>query len=181
MTSLPCHDGIMDLTPYIDGLQRDLLASAAPGGADVTRAAELLGSSIEASARLCLLEALSDAAAEITARLHTATVDVRLRGREADLTVTEIDDTSEAAEAPVTPPPMADTGDLARVTLRIPEPLKEQVERAAALEGVSVNAWLVRAIAGAIGGRGPTPPMPPTPPGGSRRGPGRRLTGYAQT
>ena len=80
----------MDLTPYIEGLQRDLAATAAPGGPDVTRAAELLTGSIEASARLCLLEALSDAAAEITTKLGTATVDVRLRGREADLIVTEL-------------------------------------------------------------------------------------------
>ena len=166
----------MDLTPYIDGLQRDLAASAAPGGPEVTRAAELLGSSIESSARLLLLEALSDAAAEITARLRTATVDVRLRGRQADLTVTEIDDVHDQPAAPT--PTVADSGagDLARVTLRLPEPLKEQVERAAAVEGVSVNAWLVRAVATAIG----RPPAPPTPPSPPRRGPGRRITGFAQ-
>lgn len=190
MTSRNCHDGVMDLTPYIDGLQRDLAASAAPGGPEVTRAAELLGSSIEASARLLLLEALTDAAAEITARLRTATVDVRLRGRQADLTVTEIDD---VADEPAGPAPafsvgirevddllarigFTGAGDLARVTLRLPEPLKEQVERAAAVEGLSVNAWLVRAVATAIG-RPPTPPTPPSPP---RRGPGRRITGFAQ-
>jgi hypothetical protein len=175
----------MDLTPYIDGLQRDLAASAAPGGPEVTRAAELLGSSIESSARLLLLEALSDAAAEITARLRTATVDVRLRGRQADLTVTEIDDIADEPAAPA--PTVNDivgalnrtidgAADLARVTLRLPEPLKEQVERAAAVEGISVNAWLVRAVATAVG-RPPTPPTPPSPP---RRGPGRRITGFAQ-
>src|SRR5262245_55134662 len=163
----------MDLTPYIDGLQRDLVASAAPGGADVTRAAELLGGSIEASARLCLLEALSDAAAEITARLRTATVDVRLRGREADLTVTEIAHDSEEPAMPA--PTAADAaGDLARVTLRLPEPLKEQVERAAANEGISVNAWLVRAIGAAVSGRSAT-----APPSTTYR-PGRRITGFAQ-
>ncbi|HEU0238371.1 MAG TPA: toxin-antitoxin system HicB family antitoxin [Micromonosporaceae bacterium] len=164
----------MDLTPYIDGLQRDLAASAAPGGPDVARAAELLGGSIEASARLLLLEALSDAAAEITARLRSATVDVRLRGREADLTVTEIVPVTD--EPPQPAPTTADTaqGDLARVTLRLPEPLKEQVERAAANEGISVNAWLVRAISAAVGGRGPMHP----PASATRIG--RRLTGYAQ-
>jgi hypothetical protein len=179
----------MDLTPYIDGLQRDLAASAAPGGPEVIRAAELLGSSIESSARLLLLEALSDAAAEITARLHSATVDVRLRGRQADLTVTEIDDVAEPVAAPTVAEQLADaadqlraavrdagTGDLARVTLRLPEPLKEQVERMAAVEGISVNAWLVRAVATAVG----RPPMPPTPPSPHRRGPGRRITGFAQ-
>jgi hypothetical protein len=191
MTSKSCHDGVMDLTPYIDGLQRDLAASAAPGGPEVIRAAELLGSSIESSARLLLLEALSDAAAEITARLRSATVDVRLRGRQADLTVTEIDDVADepAGHAPTVAEQLAEAadqlraavrdtgaGDLARVTLRLPEPLKEQVERMAAVEGISVNAWLVRAVATAIG-RPPTPPTPPSPP---RRGPGRRITGFAQ-
>jgi len=190
MTSFSCHDGVMDLTPYIDGLQRDLAASAAPGGPEVVRAAELLGSSIESSARLLLLEALSDAAAEITARLRSATVDVRLRGRQADLTVTEIDDVAEpAVHAPTVAEQLAEAADqlrtavrdaagadLARVTLRLPEPLKEQVERMAADEGISVNAWLVRAVATAIG-RPPTPPTPPSPP---RRGPGRRITGFAQ-
>jgi hypothetical protein len=181
----------MDLTPYIEGLQRDLAASAAPGGPEVIRAAELLGSSIESSARLLLLEALSDAAAEITARLHSATVDVRLRGRQADLTVTEIDDVAHepVGHAPTVAEQLAEAadqlraavrdagaGDLARVTLRLPEPLKEQVERMAAVEGISVNAWLVRAVATAIG----RPPAPPTPPAPPRRGPGRRITGFAQ-
>src|SRR6202008_1716070 len=115
----------------------------------VVRAAELLGSSIESSARLLLLEALSDAAAEITARLRSATVDVRLRGRQADLTVTEIDDGAEtAAHPPTVAEQLAEAADqlrtavrdaagadLARVTLRLPEPLKEQVERMAAVEG----------------------------------------------
>jgi HicB family len=161
----------MDLTPYIDGLQRDLTASAAPGGSEVARAAELLSASIEASARLCLLEALSEAAAEITTKLGTATVDVRLRGREADLTVTEL---AAAVEGPVVAVPV-DSGELARITLRLPEQLKEQAEHAAAAEGISVNAWLVRAVAAAVSGRG-NPPQPPARPVRT----GRRLTGYAQ-
>jgi predicted HicB family RNase H-like nuclease len=159
----------MDLTRYIEGLQRDLAASAAAGGDQIARAAELLTVSIESSVRLALLEALSEAADEITTRLGNATVDVRLRGREADLTVTEIPD--ETTETP--PPPAAtaaDSGDLARITLRLPELLKEEAERAAAREGISVNAWLVRAIASAVGARTYTPP--------ARRG--RRITGFAQ-
>jgi hypothetical protein len=169
----------MDLTPYIEGLRRDLNATAEPGGPDVTRAAELLTGSMEASARLCLLEALSDAAAEITTKLGTATVDVRLRGRDADLTVTQLapEPQEQVAPAPVT----ADSGELTRITLRLPEGLKEQAERAAALEGISVNAWLVRAVAQALTFRGPVPPIPPIPPmpPGTHRS-GRRLTGFAQ-
>jgi hypothetical protein len=164
----------MDLTPYIEGLQRDLAATAEPGGPDVKRAAELLTGSIEASARLTLLEALSDAAAEITAKLTTATVDVRLRGREADLTVTEVAPAAEPQAAASASVPDG-SGELARITLRLPEGLKEQAERAAASEGISVNAWLVRAVAAAVSGRsGSQPPFP----GVVRTS--RRLTGYAQ-
>lgn len=162
----------MDLTPFIDGLQRDLAANAAAGGAEIARAAELLAGSLEASARLCLLEALSEAAAEITTKLEAATVDVRLRGREADLTVTDV---SQPREEAFTTPVDTTASDLARVTLRIPESLKTASERAAAAEGISVNAWLVRVIAAAVGGgrsgSGPTPPP-------SRAG--RRITGFAQ-
>lgn len=158
----------MDLTPYIEGLQRDLAASAAPGGADVARAAELLTVSMDSSARLVLLEALSEAAEEITAKLGNATVDVRLRGREADMTVTELPNGAEE-QAPPTPP-VADSGDLARITLRLPEQLKEQAEHAASVEGVSVNAWLVRAVAAALVPRNSPPP--------TRRG--HRVTGFAQ-
>jgi hypothetical protein len=168
----------MDLSPYLETLRGDLAAAAAPGGPEVTRAAQLLSGSLEAATRLCLLEALSDAAAEITARLGSASVEVRLRGREADLVVTDVPPASEPM-GPPPPPSNADPGDLARITLRLPEPLKEQVERAASAEGISVNAWLVRAIAGAVqapSSRAYGPPPPPMPP---RRG--RRITGFAQS
>src|SRR5262245_19420962 len=139
----------MELSPYLEGLRRDLSAAAAPGGTEVSRAADLLGASLEASARMCLLEALSDAAAEITSKLSHATVEVRLHGRQAQLVVTE-NEPEAATAAPATAPAGtasdADTGDIARITLRLPEGLKEAIERAAAAEAISVNAWLVRAI-----------------------------------
>jgi hypothetical protein len=161
----------MDLSPYLEALRRDLATAAAPGGPEVTRAAELLAGSLEAAARLCLLEALSDATAEITTQLDSASVEVRLRGREADLVVTE---TPQFAAPFPPPPPPVDAADLARVTLRLPEPLKEQVERAANVEGMSVNSWLVRAVASALHA-GPTGAAP------SRSHRGRRITGFAQS
>jgi hypothetical protein len=171
----------MDLSPYLESLRRDLAAAAAPGGPDVSRAADLLAGSLEASTRLCLLEALSDATAEITAQLDSISVEVRLRGREADLVV---NDTPQPA--PAAPPPApAEAGDLARITLRLPESVKEHVEHAASAEGVSVNAWLVRAVTAALyAGRmppaPPSPPGPPSPPSG-RSNRGRRITGFAQS
>src|SRR3954469_18435177 len=135
----------MDLTPYLETLRADLAAAAAPGGPETTRAAELLGHSLESSARRALLEALSDAAAEITTRLPDATVEVRLRGRDADLVVSRT-----AEPSPVAEPPPADGGDLTRLTLRMPESLKTHVEQTAVAEGISVNAWLVRAVGAAV-------------------------------
>jgi hypothetical protein len=168
----------MDLTSYLDALRRDLAAAAAPGGPDVTRAADLLGGSLEASARLCLLEALSDASAEITSRLGTANVpaavEVRLRGREAQFVVT-IQSAPEPATGAPAGPPIDESGDVSRITLRLPEALKAAVEQAAAAEGISVNAWLVRAVGTAVAGRH-VPPSPPPTPGRT----GRRVTGYAQ-
>ena len=163
----------MDLTPYLDGLKRDLTATAAPGGPEVARAAEALLTAMEPAARLCLLEALSDAAAEITTRLDSASVEVRLHGREADLVVTEATPPDTEPAAPVPPPDV--TGDVTRITLRLPEPMKEAAERAAATRGVSVNSWLVGAVAAALGVAGP-PGAPPAPAAKL----GRRFTGYVQ-
>src|SRR3954469_1941620 len=155
----------MDLTPYLETFRADLAAAAALGGPETTRAAEMLGHSLEASARLALLEALSDAAAEITTRLTDASVEVRLRGREADLVVTR----SAPEESAPAPAPAVDGGDLTRLTLRMPESLKAHVEQLAAVEGISVNAWLVRAVTSA------------TSHSAAPKGrPGKRVTGYFQ-
>jgi hypothetical protein len=172
----------MELTPYMENLRRDLNAAAAAGGAEVIRAADLLGGSLESSLRLCLLEALSDAAAEITTRLAQGAVELRLRGREAEFVVTESEPVPHQPPAPAAAP-TEDSGDITRITLRLPEALKEAVEAAAAAEGISVNAWLVRAIAQTLAGphMPPMPPMPPRPPewpGRGRRG--RRMTGFAE-
>jgi hypothetical protein len=164
----------MELSPYLETLGRDLAAAAATGGPEITRAADLLAGALDASARLCLLEALSDAAAEITTKLESATVEVRLRGREADLVVTPVTPPEEPA-----PPPQAlgdSAGDLTRITLRLAEWLKQEVERSAAGAGISVNAWLVDAISAAVKGS-PSPKSFPMKPGGK---PGRRITGFAQ-
>ena len=161
----------MDLTPYLETLRADLAAAAAPGGEETTRAAEVLGHALESSARLALLEALSDAAAEITTRLPDASVEVRLRGRSADLVVTSATPVSPAAPALAAPVPEGG-GDLSRLTLRMPETLKAQVEQTAAAEGISVNAWLVRAVSlGLAGGTAPTPPPARA---------GKRVTGFFQ-
>ena len=59
----------------------------------------------------------------------------------------------------------------ARITLRLPESLKQRVESAAAREGASVNTWLVQAMQRAV------EPRRPSSMSGSRN----RLTGYGRT
>src|SRR5689334_14977452 len=166
----------MDISPYVENLRTSLAAAAAAGGPETARAGELLAGSLDAATRLSLLDALGTAAAEITAALPDTSVELRLRGREPEFVVSQI---AADTEAPPEQPAPAETGeDTARVTLRLPETLKSKVEQAAAREGLSVNAWLVRAVARATEG-GSWPPSRP-PGGGWPMGP-KRYTGYAKS
>lgn len=135
----------MDITPFVEGLRRDLMAAAEAGGDDIRQAAERLAYALEPSARLALMEALSQAAAEITAELPVGNVDLRLNGRELDFVVDVV-----PAAPPAPPPPPApeeaEEGGLARVTLRIPESVKARAEEKAAAAGQSLNTWLVNAV-----------------------------------
>ena len=139
----------MDITPYVDGLRRDLVAAAEAGGDDTRRAAERLALSLEASTRLALMEAISQAASEITTEMRSGGVDVRLNGRELDFVV----ETAPASPPAPPPPPVPPTpeaveeeGGLARVTLRIPESVKARAEELAARSGHSLNTWLVNVV-----------------------------------
>ena len=148
----------MDLTPYVDELQQQLLVAAQGGGEDAERLAERLLPALQSASHLVLLDALSTAAAEITSDLAPGSVEVRLRGRDPELVVTpppfDSPDAPTASE-PVSPgpvPPSADVDDggTARVTLRLPEQLKARIEHAAGRDGLSVNSWLVRAVNAAV-------------------------------
>jgi hypothetical protein len=162
----------MDLNEYTEALRRELTNITRFAGEDVSRAAEMLAESLDSSVRLALLDVLSAAADEITARLEGAIVDVRLSGTEPEFVVTiEHEDGEDAEPGPADG--MDDAGQ-ARITLRIPEGLKIRVESAAAASGTSVNAWLVRAITRAVdspGGRGQKP----------RPTIGKRYTGFARS
>ena len=82
----------MDLTPYIDGLRRDLMAAAAAGTDETRRTAGLLAEAMEPAARLAILDALSTATADVTAALSGVTVEVRMHGREPRISVDLVDD-----------------------------------------------------------------------------------------
>ncbi|MFJ8587279.1 hypothetical protein ACIRD2_21885 [Streptomyces sp. NPDC093595] len=171
----------MDLTPYVDHLRHELAVAANAGGDEARALAERLTAPLESAARLTLLNALSAASDEITRELAPGSVDVRLRGVDPEFVVTAppaADAPTPAAStmaAPVAPPvaPVApsltdgDDGGTARINFRLPAPLKARVEEAAAREGLSVNAWLVRAVATALEpGGAPSRPAARTPRNG---------------
>lgn len=139
----------MELSPLINSLQQSLKSTAAPAGKDVAEAAALLAQSLEPAARLCLLEAMSGAADEITLALENTSVEARLRGQDIDFVVNELTQT-ETTTAPTESTESQSNDDVARITLRIPESLKDSVEQAAKSESLSVNGWLVSAIAAAV-------------------------------
>jgi hypothetical protein len=140
----------MDLQPYVDAVRHEMSVAAAAGGAEAEALAGRLTAPLESAIRLALLEALSEAAELITRDLAPGSVDVRLRGRDPEFTVTPGSD--EGAEAPVVAAPETeDDGGTWRVTLRLPEHLRGGVDASARGAGLSVNAWLVRAVTAALG------------------------------
>ncbi|AXE75867.1 hypothetical protein [Streptomyces atratus] len=150
----------MDLTPYVDTLRRELAVAAEAGGDEARELAERLTAPLESATRLTMLNVLSAAMDEITRELAPGSVDVRLRGLDPDFVVTlppTDGGTMETAAAPVEPfkaaaPADGDEGGTARVNLRLPAHLKARAEEAAGREGLSVNAWLVRAVSAAVEG-----------------------------
>ncbi|MGW1993874.1 hypothetical protein [Embleya sp. NPDC001921] len=151
----------MDLAPYVDNLRRELAVAAEAGGEDARELAERLIAPLESATRLTMLNVLSAAMDEITRELAPGSVDIRLRGLDPDFVVTPPADGGAAAEpaAPVEPfrarAPADGDEAAARVNLRLPAHLKARVEEAASREGLSVNAWLVRAVSGAVDGARP--------------------------
>jgi predicted HicB family RNase H-like nuclease len=139
----------MELGQYVTDLQHQLV-DAAVNGAEETRAvAERLAAWLDAATRLVLLDALSAAAAEITRDLAPGSVDLRLRGREIEFVVAQASMDSDGEEQH-TPAVDLDDASTSRTTLRLPDALKAKVDEAAAADGLSVNTWLVRAIAAAL-------------------------------
>jgi hypothetical protein len=150
----------MQLEGHIQSIQDDLANTAGLGDEATAQAAQRLSETLSATLHLRLFDLLGEAALEIGGQLDSGRVEVRLAGRDPELVVV----LEDAAE----PAPLA-TGEefSGRITLRLPDSLKAGVEEAAAREGVSVNAWLVRSIARMLESR----PV--------KRG-RNRLQGYAQ-
>ncbi|MGA2836758.1 MAG: toxin-antitoxin system HicB family antitoxin [Acidimicrobiales bacterium] len=176
----------MDLRPYIDEIHDQLEVAAEAGGEAARALAERLAAPLDAAVRLSLLDALAAAAQEITRELAPGSVEVRLRGRDPEFVVTNpaepadgyLDDgvaTMEFEATAATGGLVGDDGGMARINLRMPDHLKSRIDRAAAGQGLSVNAWLVRAAAAALERTDPSGRSVRRAPQGSQR-----FTGWAR-
>jgi HicB family len=164
----------MELERHVDGLREQLAVAADAGGDEARALAERLAAPLDAAVRLMLLNVLAAAAAEITRDLAPGSVEVRLRGQDPEFVVTSPpSDASapadESGDDLPSAPATGGEGEVSRVNLRLSDRLKARVEQAAEREGLSINAWLVRAAASAVErSEGAAQRERPTPRGGQR-------------
>jgi hypothetical protein len=150
----------MNLTIVLEGIQEDLQGLAGLGDERSAEIARRLGEALSSNLRLKLFDLLSQVAVELSSKLPSGHIEVRLAGQEPELVF--VDSPRDQAGS------TAGEELSARISLRLPESLKLAVEKAADREGASTNAWLVRAIARAAESR----PVHVS---------GKRLSGYGQS
>jgi hypothetical protein len=151
----------VNVAAYVEALQQDLANVAGFGDEAVQEAASRIAAALESTLRLRLMDALGEAAAELTNQLPDGHVEVRVAAGEPELVY---------VPDPGAPPPTGLEDLTARITLRLPETLKAIVDTAAQQAGVSANTWLLQQIT-----RSADPKRRSSQPGG------RRMTGYGQS
>jgi hypothetical protein len=149
----------MQLSVHIEALLSDLNAAGSLGDENVARAAQRLSEALQSSARLRLLDLLSEVTLEVSDQLPSGHVEIRLVGQDPSLVYVEEREAAESAPA--------DDGMTARISLRLPEGLKSAIDAAASREGISANTWLVRELKRAV-------------QRGSSKGFGSSLTGFVE-
>jgi hypothetical protein len=153
----------MEMAHHVHAIQEDLAAAASLATDEATvEAGRRLTQALGSSLHLRLLDVVSEAALALTGSVP-GRIEVRLAGRDPELVYIEEEEPEPAQSA------SSDDAFSARITLRLPEGLKAQLEVAANLEGTSVNAWIVRALQ-----RGLEPRTRSVRTG-------RRLSGYADS
>jgi hypothetical protein len=174
----------MDLSQYIESVRVGVVNASSLADEQTQLVAERLGTAIQSSTRLALIQALSDAAGNISAELAPSSVEVRIVGQDPEFVVSIqpaeseptflVPDAEPGVEETAGPSTTdADDEPVARITLRLPQSVKTRVDEMASTEGISTNAWLIRAVMDALADRigsrpewpqPPRHPMPPAPP-----------------
>lgn len=168
----------MQLSQHLAQVQEQLRTAAALGDDRTQQIATALAEAASPAVRLALLGAVADAADEITSALldfpASPAVAVRLDGDEVtvDVRSTEPEPAEELRR---------DDGDTtARISLRLSDSLKADIDAAAERDGMSVNTWLVRAASAALrqGGNATTAGGGPDAGRRQRRETQHRITGW---
>jgi hypothetical protein len=179
----------MNLSPYLEGVRTGVQNAAALADENTQQVAYKLGTAVESATRLALISALSDAAGVISAELAPSSVELRMSGDDPEFVVTVSSPSSEpalllpgAGSGEGVPADLGGEPDedepLSRISLRLPASVKARVDEQATKDGISTNAWLVRAVMDALADRRAgamwpePPPPPPPPPAGAFFGPG---------
>jgi hypothetical protein len=178
----------MNLSPYLEGVRTGVQNAAALADENTQQVAYKLGTAVESATRLALISALSDAAGVISAELAPSSVELRMSGDDPEFVVTVSSPSGEPAlllpgagsgeDVPADLSEADEDEPLSRISLRLPASVKARVDEQAAKDGISTNAWLVRAVMDALadqraGATWPEPPPPPSPPhAGAFFGPG---------
>ncbi len=137
----------MNVEPYVSQVQDQLFTAAQLGDERTRETAAALAAVAGPAVRWALLTAVSDAVEEVNAQLDDATASAHLDGDDLNVEVRRTE--------PLPDVPLDDGDASARVSLRLSESLKAQVEAAARGELISVNTWLVRAAGAALGRQRP--------------------------
>ncbi len=126
----------MDTTPHIDALKHQLIAAG--GGSERTRAlAERLADMLDAAAHVAIVDALSAAAAELSAARGDGDLAVAVEGRDARLVATAARPSVDAAQ-----------GDATLVAL--PSDVRKAAATAASRAGMSLDEWVARVVRDAL-------------------------------
>jgi hypothetical protein len=161
----------MELERFLIQVSEQLTAAAALGDEHTRQVADALATTARSAVRMAVLDALAAATVEVTDALHAAgahpapAINLQLTGDQVRFSVT----TAPVVEESEPAAGRSEDGDsTARISLRLTEALKAEIERAAGQAGVSVNGWLVRAASSALRPGGQPPSGWHTPAGGHR-------------
>src|SRR3954452_11067740 len=166
---------VMELDHYLESVRRSVENATALADDQTRSVAQRLGATLDDAGRLALISALSDAAGEISRELSPGSVELRMAGGRPEFVVTpapsqltgpdETDDIDEEVDAETAEHLVLDADEpTARITLRLPMSIKNKVDEAAAAEGISSNAWLMRTVMTELSERGRRGGGPPAPP-----------------
>jgi hypothetical protein len=130
----------MRISEVADAISADLAALGGLGDEATAETARRLAAAMQAPVTARLIELLGQVATELGAAVPGRRVELRLASGEVQFVV------EATPEQPLPGEEAGGEGTGARITLRLPLQLKTKVEEASAREGLSLNAYIVRAL-----------------------------------